>query len=153
MLLESFLEYSLDDVGDGNKRWSFLPVGEAVGKLWSFFPVGGSCWHKRRPLTRPDILMRDQKSRFWRWARELSRKYKASAYSYEPFPLPATEGEVLSGEALKVTLNSLQEANFGRLRSLNNLEWSFRFHPEFRRSLNNNRINLLTMAEQFVSRN
>ena len=31
MLLESFLEYSLDDVGDGNKLWSFLPVGEAVG--------------------------------------------------------------------------------------------------------------------------
>ena len=41
MLLESFLEYSLDDVGDGDKLWSFLPVGEAVGKLWSFLPVGG----------------------------------------------------------------------------------------------------------------
>ena len=40
MLLESFLEYSLDEVGDGNKLWSFLPVGEAVGKLWSFLPVG-----------------------------------------------------------------------------------------------------------------
>ena len=40
MLLESFLEYSLDDVGDGNKLWSFLPVGEAVGKLWSFLPWG-----------------------------------------------------------------------------------------------------------------
>ena len=34
------MEYSLDDVGDGNKLWSFLPVGEAVGKHWSFFPVG-----------------------------------------------------------------------------------------------------------------
>ena len=40
MLLESFLEYSLDDVGDGDKFWSFLPVGEAVGKLWSFLPAG-----------------------------------------------------------------------------------------------------------------
>ena len=40
MLLESFLDYSLDDVGDGNKLWSFPPVGEAVGKLWSFLPAG-----------------------------------------------------------------------------------------------------------------
>ena len=54
MLLESFLEYSLDDVGDGNKLWSFLPVGEAVGKLCSFLPeeeaVGTGEGHGHDPI-------------------------------------------------------------------------------------------------------
>ena len=35
------MEYSLDDVGDGNKRWSFLPVGGSCWQALEFPSCGG----------------------------------------------------------------------------------------------------------------